>query len=212
MSLRMHNETAFSLAAWTSLLSISTHFEMNRIRSRAIAEVVNFQPRIDPVDQVVLAVKHAIPEWLPLGYAAICQREDAIEVGEAMKLGLETTVLLAKAREAVRKANDRAQKTHSHSNVSVTTWNGFDAFSSSTCPPPPIPDPSTPFDASLVDRVLEEIFWRPLPSAMEAEPKEQEDRLVEVEVSRHIFGVCVPRSQMTLPPQTKGKKKKKGRK
>jgi hypothetical protein len=182
MLLRMHNETAFSLAAWTSLLSISTHFEMNRIRSRAIAEVVNFQPRIDPVDQVVLAVKHAIPEWLPLGYAAICQREDAIEVEEAMKLGLETTVLLAKARERVRKANDRAQIVP----PVVPPWISFDGgFSSSTYPLPPVPDSSTPFGASLVDRVLEEIFWRPPPPPiLETEPRGQEDRLVEAEVSR----------------------------
>jgi len=102
VTLRMHNETTPSLLAWTSLLSISTRFDMQRVRSRAIMEIDTFYPAIDPVDKVVLAVKHNVPKWLPLAYAALCQRADPIEIEEGQKLGLETTVLLAKARERVR--------------------------------------------------------------------------------------------------------------
>ena len=98
----MHNETTPSLLAWTSLLSISTHFDMYRVRDRAIMEIETFYPPIDSVDKVVLAVKHNVPEWLPPTYAALCQRADPIDIEEGRKLGLETTVLLAKARERVR--------------------------------------------------------------------------------------------------------------
>ncbi|KIM82822.1 hypothetical protein PILCRDRAFT_457556 [Piloderma croceum F 1598] len=154
----MHNETTPTLSAWTSLLSISTHFEMKRIRSRAIAEILSFRPRIDPVDQVVLAVRHDIPEWFPLGYAALCQREEAIEIEEARKLGLETTVMLAKAREMVRKNGGAVavqtpvatgfafgrvpNQTHRHTQVQAN-------------------QDLEPFNAALVSRVVNDIFWPP---------------------------------------------------
>lgn len=106
---------------------------MHRIRSRAIAEISNFCPCIDPVDQVALAVKHDVPEWLPRGYAALCQRAEPIEIEEAMKLGIETTVKLAKARETVRRASDYAQSLK-------------------------MPD-SARFDDDLVTGVICDIFW-----------------------------------------------------
>jgi hypothetical protein len=109
----MHNETTSPLSFWTLLLSISTRFEMHRVRSRAITEINIFHPRIDPVDQVVLAVRHNVPEWLPQAYTAICKRAEPIEIDDARKLGLETTVLLAKAREGVR----NPQKPHVHANT-----------------------------------------------------------------------------------------------
>ena len=175
---RMHNETTPSLAAWTSLLSISTRFEMNRIRTRAIAEIISFRPNIDPVDQVVLAVQHNIPEWLPLGYAALCQREDPLELEEAERLGMKTTVLLAKARESVRKIGSVPQN-----NIPMTPeldigpgWPGYNRPPSPIRVQPLTPD-SAPFDASLVDRVLTEIFW-PTPVVPEPEvPPPQEGGL-----------------------------------
>lgn len=91
-----------SLDSWTSLLSISSRFDMGHIRERAIKEIANFQPGIDPVEQAVLAVKFSVHSWLPIAYAALCQRQDPIEVEEARKLGVDTMALLAKARERVR--------------------------------------------------------------------------------------------------------------
>lgn len=147
----MHNETTPSLAAWSSLLAISTRFDMKRIRSRAITEILSFRPRIDPVEQVGLAVKHGVPDWLPIAYAALCEREDAIEIEEAIKLGLETTVLLAKARERVRKTNTKPLRDA----VPCGLFGGLR---------PSVPDPA-PSDASVVDRILEEIFW-PAPAKL----------------------------------------------
>lgn len=62
----MHNDSvsAMSLSAWTALLSVSTRFDMARVRSRAIKEIDEFHPSIDPVEKVVLAVKYNVPEWL----------------------------------------------------------------------------------------------------------------------------------------------------
>lgn len=107
---------------------------MGRIRSRSIAEIFKFWDHIDAVDQVVMAVKYHVPEWLPLGYATLCQRPEPIEIEEAMKLGIETTVKLAKAREAVRSASNQAQSGKT---------------------------PTLPysFDADLVTSVIDDIFW-----------------------------------------------------
>jgi hypothetical protein len=110
---RMHNETTRPLLFWTLLLSIATRFEMVHVRSRAITEIDIFNPWIDPVDQVVLAVRHNVPKWLPQAYTAICQRADPIEIEDARKLGLETTVLLAKSRETVRNTS----KSHVHVDI-----------------------------------------------------------------------------------------------
>jgi hypothetical protein len=200
----MHNETTPTLSAWISLLSISTHFEMKRIRSRAIAEILSFRPRIDPVDQVVLAVRHDIPEWLPLGYAALCQREEAIEVEEARKLGLETTVMLAKAREIVRKNAGAVavqtpiamsfgfgrNQTHQHTQVRTNQ------------------DPE-PFDAALVSRIVNDVFW-PSPvlpdqedSVSDAAGGEAEDSQAENAISASpdegVFGIANPEQPPDSP-------------
>jgi hypothetical protein len=102
----------------------------------------------------VLAVKHDIPEWLPLAYAALCQRDDPLEVEEAKRLGIETTVLLAKARERVRKGSSTAPNHFSNpkENANLPIYPSFQPQQQRA------PDPA-PFVASLVDRVLKEIFW-----------------------------------------------------
>lgn len=95
-----------TLADWTSILSISTRYKMEDIRSRSIKEISHFEPRINPVDQVLLAKLHDVPEWLPIAYNILCDRKAPIELDEASKLGFETYFLLSRAREAVRKERD----------------------------------------------------------------------------------------------------------
>jgi len=186
----MHKETIPPLFAWTSLLSISTRFNMHRVRSRAIIEIDNFQPRIDPVDQVVLAVKHDVPEWLAPAYAALCQRADPVGIEEARKLGLETTVLLAKAREVARnhvRTDTPPLLTPGPSSTSNSDrcvaqpqfpWSParlsppllsripspqpepLDSDLPKLAPLPPWSVPRhTAVDASIVCRVVDEIFW-----------------------------------------------------
>ncbi|KAI0826004.1 hypothetical protein BC629DRAFT_1452231, partial [Irpex lacteus] len=72
-----------SVAEWTALLSISTRYAFDRIRSRAIAALSPLTPTstssvtqlLDPVDMLVLAVKHDVPQWLEPAYVALCMRE-----------------------------------------------------------------------------------------------------------------------------------------
>ncbi|KAF7986040.1 hypothetical protein HWV62_41402 [Athelia sp. TMB] len=106
---------------------------MSRVRSQSVAEIFKLWNEIGPVEQVMMAVKHHVPEWLPLGYAAICKRPEPIEVEEALKLGLETTVKLAKAREGIRGAIGRSSELRSTS--------------------------SHLFDEDLVAMIIDDIFW-----------------------------------------------------
>lgn len=105
---------------------------MSRVRSRSIAEIFKFWDQIGPVNQVTMAVKHHVPEWLPLGYAALCRRLEPIEVEEGMKLGLETTVKLAKAREGIREGSSRAMDRKA---------------------------PPYSFDDDLITMIVDDIFW-----------------------------------------------------
>ena len=84
------------------MLSISTRFEMSFIRSKAIAAIAATTPPIDPVDQVILAETHNVPEWLPVAYTALCSRDKPLTVGEGERLGARTTVKIAEARERLR--------------------------------------------------------------------------------------------------------------
>ncbi|KAI0088375.1 hypothetical protein BDY19DRAFT_994277 [Irpex rosettiformis] len=93
-----------SVSEWTALLSISTRYAFDRIRSRAIAALapgpIPYSTQLlGPVDMIVLAVKHDIPQWLETAYVSLCLREHPLEEGEGEKLGVVTSIRLAKARE-----------------------------------------------------------------------------------------------------------------
>jgi len=97
-------EETRSLDQWVSLLSISTRFQLDRIRRRAISEIEGHHPQPTPVDKVVLAVKHSVDPWLIPAYCDICERAEPLTDQEAEKLGAVTTARLARARELLRKS------------------------------------------------------------------------------------------------------------
>lgn len=103
IDIRMHNETTRPLLSWQNILTIATNYRMTRMRNRAIREIYDFRPRIDPIEQIVLAVKCGVEEWLPIAYTALCKRKDAIQLEEAEKIGIVITVKLNIARELIRK-------------------------------------------------------------------------------------------------------------
>jgi len=98
----MHDDFRPSLDEWISILSIASRFDMDRVRQRAIRQIISHRPRIDPINKIVLAEKHDISHWLAPAYASICQRTNPLEEWEAEKLGLNIAIKLARAREALR--------------------------------------------------------------------------------------------------------------
>lgn len=95
----MHDETAFTLESWIALLSFSTRFICDKIRARSIRELESIQSRVDPVERVVLAVRHNVPQWLSGAYQELCQRQDSPSLAEGERLGLPTVIKLMRARE-----------------------------------------------------------------------------------------------------------------
>ncbi|KZT07596.1 uncharacterized protein LAESUDRAFT_724556 [Laetiporus sulphureus 93-53] len=89
------------LVDWQALLSISSKFKFQKIRERAINEITTHHPPLDPVERLALAAKHDVPQWLKSAYVELCQRTRALSPLEAKRLGLETAMRLAGAREAV---------------------------------------------------------------------------------------------------------------
>jgi hypothetical protein len=111
----MHNDRDVSLTEWKALLVIGSRFDCPRIRQRAIDEVDAFEPSIDPVEQIELARKHSVPQWLLRAHEEICQRHEPVTPDEAERLGARTTALLGLARERSRP-------------LSSMTWDGSLVF------------------------------------------------------------------------------------
>ena len=102
----MHDEYAFTLESWVSLLSFSTRFICDKIRARSIRELEAIQSRVDPIERIVLAVRHNIPQWLSGAYQELCQRHDSLSEEEGERLGLPTVIKLMKAREILLSGSD----------------------------------------------------------------------------------------------------------
>jgi len=102
----MHDEHTFTLESWVSLLSFSTRFICDKIRARSIRELEAIQSRVDPIERIVLAVRHNIPQWLSGAYQELCQRQDSLSEEEGERLGLSTVIKLMRAREILLSGSD----------------------------------------------------------------------------------------------------------
>lgn len=102
----MHDENAFALESWIALLSFSTRFICDKIRARSIREIESIQSRVDPIERIVLAVRHSVPQWLTGAYQELCQRQESLSEEEGEKLGLPTVIKLMRAREMLLSGSD----------------------------------------------------------------------------------------------------------
>lgn len=82
-----------------ALLSISTRFDFEMIRSMAMDALVKRVP--DPIERILIARKYELDEWLHPAYVQLCVREAALNEDEGIQLGIRTTVALAKVRELI---------------------------------------------------------------------------------------------------------------
>lgn len=168
----MHNTTIPSLDQWVALLSISTRFEMSKVRNRAISEITLLRGDIDPVDQIVLAQKYGVPEWLSDAYIALCEREQPLAAYEARKLEGDIPYMVAEAREAVLKAQlvDLKAGCRCPSQTPVSTQ-------SSSSPSKSFARTISPKNL-IVRQVVDEVFGRE-ERAKEAERLAKEQELAE---------------------------------
>ncbi|KZT05001.1 uncharacterized protein LAESUDRAFT_727582 [Laetiporus sulphureus 93-53] len=152
----MHEDGKLTLPQWIDLLSMSTRFVCDKIRERAIKEIHQHRPRIDPVEKIVLSVKFEVPQWLTPSYEAICQRSQPLDITETIRLGLATAVLLMRAREILRqdvRSRDGRVKRRAPSPPHTAT--------SASWPGLTVADEEPLFDADRVSEVVRNVFALP---------------------------------------------------
>lgn len=100
-----------SVNEWCSILQLAHQWEFDAVRRLAVAKLNALPPKdIDAVDRIVLAHRFQLVDWLLAPYVEISVRPEPITLEEGRKLGIDVVVLLAQAREEVKKkegATDR---------------------------------------------------------------------------------------------------------
>ncbi|PVG03273.1 hypothetical protein CPB86DRAFT_695243 [Serendipita vermifera] len=98
-------DEAFTLAEWTSILDLATRWDFTTIRRYAIAQLECFSDdTLTPALRVSLANRFSITgaAWSLQPLAKLVSREEPLTIEDAQLLGLELTILVARAREEVR--------------------------------------------------------------------------------------------------------------
>jgi hypothetical protein len=84
---------------WTSVLKLSSMWQFQEIRARAIKAMESLTLSMDLVDKIVIARKFAVSSWLVPSINALVQREKPLDLSEGNRLGLEWALKVAEARE-----------------------------------------------------------------------------------------------------------------
>ncbi|KAF7356258.1 hypothetical protein MVEN_00957300 [Mycena venus] len=100
---------------WISVLKLSTLWYFLDARDLAIQQLNN-RPEIGSVERILLAQQYDVATWLRLGYTDLAKREEGISLGDAEKIGWQTTVRLYQTREAAIR-NYSASTSYSHNSM-----------------------------------------------------------------------------------------------
>lgn len=80
------------------LLKIATFYDMLRVRQYAI-DTIQSNLSLTSFAKLELANTYDVPQWAESAYRAICSRPMPLTLEEARRVGIETAVLVAEARE-----------------------------------------------------------------------------------------------------------------
>ena len=95
-----HDEySKITLQQWMHILSITSVFQFDNIRERAIREITKHEPSLDAMQEIELALKHEVRQWALEGLAKLLLRPEVLDEDEALRLPLCMVVKLWKARE-----------------------------------------------------------------------------------------------------------------
>ncbi|KAK0212377.1 hypothetical protein DFS33DRAFT_21679 [Desarmillaria ectypa] len=99
---------AFGKDEWTSVLRLSTMWHLSDIRQLAIKHLQQ-DPKLDPVERVVLAKSYSVSSWLRLGYLSLVKRAQPLSVDEAEQIGFKSAIQIFQLREdaVVKQAGNR---------------------------------------------------------------------------------------------------------
>lgn len=85
---------------WTSILKLSTLWDLEELRKRSIAELTSL--KTNPIDKIVLARAYKVSEWVTSSYTELVFRDTAITDNEVATLGYEAACRLFQLRETTR--------------------------------------------------------------------------------------------------------------
>ncbi|THH19336.1 hypothetical protein EW146_g1808 [Bondarzewia mesenterica] len=102
----MHDDYKASLEVWLAMLSISTRLLFDKIRQRAIKEITAQLDRMDPINLILLATEHDVPQWLQPAYERLVSRAEPLSHAEAKTLDLPTAMMLMRSRELHHRAGN----------------------------------------------------------------------------------------------------------
>ncbi|EPT03264.1 hypothetical protein FOMPIDRAFT_1047252 [Fomitopsis schrenkii] len=190
----MHEDCGLTLRQWINILSVSTGLDCAKIRKRAIKEIHEHRPRIDPVEKIALAQTYRVYEWFVPSYRAICQRPQPLTLDEGGRLGFTAAILLAQAREAARQEPAPARESTPPARGGARGGRGGGVGgggpgrtqAAALAPPEPEPHPST---ASL---------WQELEGLTIPDPEESFDAQRVADIIREIF----PTAESEGQPET----------
>ncbi|KAK1225149.1 hypothetical protein PQX77_011931 [Marasmius sp. AFHP31] len=92
---------------YINLLSIATRFVCIEARQEAIKRIESYG--LNPIQKLVLADTYDIPQWLMPSYIELCKRDNPLTPDEALWIGAEKAMSIAKAREIIRSSPETRQ-------------------------------------------------------------------------------------------------------
>lgn len=86
---------------WTAILDLAHRWSFPEVKSLAVRELEKLE--LPDIDRIVTYHKYDVDRTLLIPrYAALVQREQPLSLPEGMRLGMETTLTIARARECAR--------------------------------------------------------------------------------------------------------------
>jgi hypothetical protein len=85
---------------WTEVLELAKKWSFDSVQSRAIREL---HSRTSPFEQLVLARKFEILDWVEPAILQLCARDEALQAKEIRRLESADVALICYVRERVRK-------------------------------------------------------------------------------------------------------------
>jgi len=90
-----------SVEDWTNILSLAHRWSFPEVKNLAVREMEKIEFPV--IDRIVTYHANEVDRNLLIPrYAALCEREDPLTLPEGMSLGMETTLMIARAREYAR--------------------------------------------------------------------------------------------------------------
>ncbi|KAL5633906.1 hypothetical protein ACGC1H_005934 [Rhizoctonia solani] len=99
------DQPAPEVALILSAFRLAHMFNFSELRKHLLSFV---EEHLDDIDKIVFAAEFNIKEWLAPAHIRLCQRQEALSIKEASRLGIESILMISRMREQHRN-QDRAE-------------------------------------------------------------------------------------------------------